>query len=323
MQNVQDIVAGFAGRRISVVIPCHNEETQIPKVLDTLPPYITHVVVIDDCSTDGTVKVVEDRMQRDPRIALIRHEVNQGVGGAIASGYAWSRDQGVDAAVVMAGDAQMNPADLPAVLAPVLLEGVDYAKGNRLLHPLNDRIPRVRFFGNSALSLLTKIASGYWHIADSQCGYTAIGARALARIDWDRMYRRYGQPNDLLVTLNVHNMRVRDVEVEPVYGVGERSGFRAHRMIGPIGRLLWRKFWWRMREKYVIQDFHPLVFFYACAMLFSVVSVALFARLVVLWIARGHAPEMTAMALMFSLGYSLQSLFFAMWMDMEANKHLR
>lgn len=313
----------FEGKRICVVVPCHNEEGQIGKVLDTMPAYVTDIVVVDDLSSDRTAAVVEEYCTRDPRVRLIRHQVNQGVGGSIASGYKWARDNNVDAAVVMAGDAQMNPDDMPALLTPVLSEGVDYTKGNRLFHPKADRIPRVRFFGNSVLSLLTKIASGYWHVVDSQCGYTVIGRKALGAIDWDHMYKRYGQPNDLLVRLNIHNMRVRDIEVEPLYGVGERSGFRAHKVVWPIARLLLRHFIWRMTEKYILKDFHPLVLFYGLAMMFGGLSLLLATRLMILWVANGFAPTMTAMALMFTMGTTLQSLFFAMWMDMEANKDLR
>jgi glycosyltransferase involved in cell wall biosynthesis len=313
----------FEGRSICVVVPCFNEEKLIGRVLSTMPDYVAQICVIDDRSSDRSAAVVEEFRSKDPRVHLIRHEVNQGVGGAIASGYKWARDRGVDIAVVMAGDAQMNPADMPALLAPVLAGEVDYAKGNRLFHPQADRIPRTRFLGNSVLSLLTKIASGYWHVADSQCGYTAIARRALHQIDWDHMYKRYGQPNDLLVRLNVVNMRVRDVQVEPIYNIGEQSGFRAHRVIWPVARLLLRLFLWRLREKYIFKDFHPLVLFYLLAAGFGTLAAAMLVRLIVLWIAHGTAPPLTAMALMFSAGTSLQSLFFAMWMDMEANRSLR
>lgn len=314
---------GFAGRSICVVVPCYNEETQIAKVISSLPGWISHVCVIDDCSPDRTSEVVREFAASDARVNLIRHEVNQGVGGAIATGYKWARDNGIDVAVVMAGDAQMNPADLPALVAPVAEGRLDYTKGNRLFHPNAYRIPRVRFFGNSVLSLLTKIASGYWHLADSQCGYTAINRRALESIEWDEMYKRYGMPNDLLVRLNVHNMRVGDVEVEPVYGVGERSGFKSRKVVWPIARLLLNRFFWRLREKYVFRDFHPLVLFYALALMLGAASVLLFIRLIVLWISAGTVPQITALALAFSSTTCLQSLFFAMWMDMEANRPLR
>ena len=113
------------------------------------------------------------------------------------------------------------------------------------------------------LSLLTKIASGYWHVADSQSGYTAIALPMLERLDLDRIYPRYGFPNDLLVHLNVWNARVRDVPSRPVYGVGERSGIRSARSCRGSRGCCSRAFFWRMKEKYVIRDFHPLVFFYA------------------------------------------------------------
>jgi glycosyltransferase involved in cell wall biosynthesis len=309
--------------KICVVVPCHNEEAQVVKVITTLPSDVTHICVIDDCSSDGTANKVMEQAANDPRIHLVKHDVNQGVGGAIATGYKWARDRDVDIAVVMAGDGQMNPADLAALTKPVREGQLDYAKGNRLFHQRADRIPRVRFVGNSILSLLTKIASGYWHIADSQCGYTAINRRGLRVIDWDKMYKRYGMPNDLLVRLNVHNLRVGDVEVEPIYGVGERSGFRSHRMVGPIGALLLKLFLWRLKEKYILKDFHPLVLFYFLAAILGVAGMCLFVRLIVLWIVDGFAPPLTAIALMFTASMSLQSLFFAMWMDMEANKPLR
>jgi glycosyltransferase involved in cell wall biosynthesis len=286
----------------------------------TLPEFVTHVCVIDDCSTDGTSAVVQEIQVTDKRVHLIQHKVNEGVGAAIASGYKWARDRNVDVAIVMAGDGQMNPADMAALLEPIIRGDADYVKGNRLFHANAHQIPRVRYFGNAGLSFLTKIASGYWHIVDSQCGYTAISRRALHSLDWDRMYKRYGMPNDLLVRLNVHNMRVSDVEVEPIYGVGERSGFRSHRIVGKVAMLLVKGFAWRLKEKYILKDFHPLVLFYFLAFVFGCIGIVLLARLLILWLQDGFAPPMTAIALMFCFGTSLQSLFFAMWMDMETNK---
>ncbi|MDL1863030.1 glycosyltransferase family 2 protein, partial [Betaproteobacteria bacterium PRO7] len=207
----------YRDRRIGVVVPAYNEETQIARVVDTMPAFVDDLIIVNDCSRDRTAEVVRALQANHPRIRLLEHAVNQGVGGAIATGYEWARDNGVDIAVVMAGDGQMDPGDLPALLDPVVDDVADYTKGNRLVTgDAFRKIPKVRFFGNAALSLLTKIASGYWRVADSQTGYTAINRRALRAIDWQTMYKRYGQPNDLLVKLNVHNMRVKDVPVEPV-----------------------------------------------------------------------------------------------------------
>lgn len=314
----------YRNQRIAVVVPAHNEETQIAGVIETMPGFVDTIVIIDDKSRDRTAEVV----RAHPRHAaggvhLIVHEVNQGVGGAIASGYKYARDQDFDVAVVMAGDGQMDPADLPAILDPVIDDVADYTKGNRLVTGEAFRkIPKIRFFGNSALSLFTKIASGYWHVADSQTGYTAINRAALRAIDWDAMYKRYGQPNDLLVKLNVAGMRVIDVPIEPVYNVGEKSGIRVRKVVFTIGSLLVRLFFWRLKEKYIIRNFHPLVFFYAFGLFGLLLSAALFVRLIALWVIQGSVPEITFLSWLFSFSLGFNSLFFAMWFDYEENKHL-
>lgn len=314
----------YRQKKISVVVPAFNEETQIARVIDTMPDFVDMVVVVDDCSRDGTAEIVRNHPRTVAgRVTLVVHPVNQGVGGAIATGYKWARDNDYDIAVVMAGDGQMDPEDLPTVLDPVVDDLADYTKGNRLVSgDAFKRIPKIRFFGNSALSLITKIVSGYWHVADSQTGYTAINQTALRLIDWDAMYKRYGQPNDLLVKLNVANMRVLDVPIEPVYDIGEKSGIRVRKVLFTIGALLVRLFFWRMKEKYIIRNFHPLVFFYAFGMFSVALSGLLFIRMFVLWIAMGRVPEITFLSWLFSFSLGFNSLFFAMWFDYEENKHL-
>jgi len=314
----------YKNLKIGIVVPAYNEEVLIAKVITSLPQYIDKVIVVDDCSKDNTSKEVNRLMENNEAVLLIRHEKNEGVGGAIATGYKWARDNDIDIAVVMAGDAQMDPDDLSSLLDPVVEEGVDYSKGNRLFTGEAYRtIPKVRYFGNSVLSMLTKIASGYWHVADSQTGYTAIGKKALRLIDWDKMYKRYGQPNDLLVKLNVFDLRVRDVPVRPVYNIGEKSGINIGKVIFTIPFLLLRLFLWRMKEKYIIRNFHPLVFFYFLGFLFMLLTVFLSARLVIVWIDLGYAPAMTSLALVFSFMSANLFTLFAMWFDMETNKDLR
>ena len=314
----------YRSQKISVVVPAYNEETQISRVIETMPEFVDMIVITNDCSKDRTSEVIRNHPgYAAGRVTLLEHEVNQGVGGAIATGYKWSRDNGFDIAVVMAGDGQMDPEDLPAILDPIVDGEADYTKGNRLVTGEAFRkIPKVRFFGNSILSLLTKIASGYWHVADSQTGYTAINQVALKAIDWEGMYKRYGQPNDLLVKLNVANMRVVDVPIEPVYNVGEKSGIKIHKVIFTIGTLLLRLFFWRLKEKYIIRNFHPLVFFYAMGFAGLFVSGGLFVRLLWLWIDHGNVPELTFLGCLFSFSLSVNSLFFAMWFDYDENKLL-
>lgn len=314
----------YKNKYTCVVVPSHNEETQITKVIETMPVFIDHIIVVNDCSTDKTAQIVEDLKTRFPKTILINHEKNQGVGAAIATGYKWARDNNVDVAVVMAGDGQMHPDDLPAIMDPVVENGIDYSKANRLFTgEAYKKIPKVRYFGNAALSFLTKIASGYWHVTDSQTGYTAINKKSLHLIDWDKMYKRYGQPNDLLVKLNVYDLKVRDVPVEPVYNIGEKSGIKIRKVLFTISWMLLRLFFWRMKEKYIIRNFHPLVFFYFLGGVFFIITIILFARLSYFWYFTGNIPSINALAAMFSFMSMNIFTLFAMWFDMEANKDLK
>ena len=314
----------YKGKKIGIVIPAHNEETQIRQVIDTMPDFVDRIIIVDDNSTDKTVEVIMDCQSVHPHITLIRHDINKGAGGAMVTAYNYAKEQDIDVTVRMDGDGQMSPDDLPALLDPVVEDRADYAKGNRLFTgEAYQKIPKIRYFGNAFLSLFTKIASGYWHVADSQSGYTAINKKALHLIDWDQLYTWYGHPNDILVRLNIHNLRVKDVPVAPVYNVGEKSGMSIKKAIFKIGWLLVKLFFWRMKEKYIIRDFHPLVFFYALGGFFSVVTVFLSIRLFVYWGMTGHIPSINALAAMFSFMSASLFILFAMWFDMEANKDLK
>jgi glycosyltransferase involved in cell wall biosynthesis len=311
------------GKRVAVVVPAYEEELLVADTIRGIPDFVDLIVVVDDHSGDGTVERV--RELGDARVEVVEHPANQGVGAAIASGYAVCRDRGLDVTCVMAADNQMDPSELAGLVAPVARGDVDYAKANRLVSgEAWTLIPRSRYLGNAILSLLTKIASGYWHVADSQAGYTALSLQALRRLDLGRLYRRYGFPNDMLVHLNVQNARVRDVPSRPIYGVGERSGIRVWRVAPRIAWLLFKGFWWRMKEKYVIRDFHPLVFFYALGILMTVVGFALGLLVTVLRIGWGNditTPTIVLVALLLVSG--TQFTLFAMWFDQEANKELR
>lgn len=314
----------YLEKTISVVVPAYNEEGLIEKTLSSIPAFVDWIIVVDDASKDRTLAIVESLAREDGRIVLIHHETNQGVGGAIASGYKKALDMEIDVTAVMAGDAQMDPDDLVDIIEPVARGHADYSKGNRLFQgDAWDMIPRYRYLGNSFLSLLTKIASGYWHIADSQSGYTAAGLSVLKRIDLDGIYKRYGMPNDMLIKLNQYDFRVRDVHIRPVYNVGEQSGIRLRRVIPRIMWLLFKGFWQRLYFKYMIKDFHPLVFFYILSFFLLTASVPLTIRLFYIWAVTNDIPDINAMALVFTAISGLQTLFFGMWFDMEYNKDLK
>jgi glycosyltransferase involved in cell wall biosynthesis len=237
----------YRSLRVAVVIPAFNEERAIARAVADVPPFVDRVVVVDDASSDATA----DRADAGERsVEIVRHDRNRGVGAAIVSGYRRALAQGLDAAVVMAGDGQMDPADLPALLDPIADGVADYAKGNRFAHrDIWRAMPRTRLLGNALLSTATKLTSGYWRVFDSQCGYTAITRRALERIDLDRVFSRYGYPNDVLARLHAAGMRVADVPVRPVYGPQWRSGIRLHTVIYPVAFVLLRSWGWRLRSE--------------------------------------------------------------------------
>lgn len=307
------------------MVPAFNEEKLIGRVIETMPSYVDRILIVDDQSRDQTADVVRSYVKKHPdHVLLIQHAQNKGVGGAILTGYKAALKEEIDVVVVMAGDAQMDPNDLDRLIAPVVRGEVDYAKGNRLFRGESwEMIPHYRYLGNSVLSLLTKFASGYWHIADSQCGYTAISKRALARLNFDRIYPRYGFPNDLLIELNIAAFKVADVSVRPVYNIGEISGIRLKKVIPVISWLLFKGFFRRMGLKYVIKDFHPLIFFYALGMVLLPLGTLMGFYLVAYRILVGPVATTSALFSAFLIISGLQSLFFGMWFDMDYNKHLR
>jgi glycosyltransferase involved in cell wall biosynthesis len=206
---------------IAVVVPAFREERLIGRTLRGIPAFVSQVIVVDDGSPDCTSQAA--RAVGDPRVRVLRHAHNRGVGAAIVTGYRAAFEQGAEVCAVMAGDAQMDPEDLWALVSPVLRGEVDYAKGDRMSHP-NARalMPRQRWLGNGLLSRFTELAVGL-RVRDSQCGYTALSARAARLLPLEKLWPRYGYPNDLLGMLAERGVSMREVIVKPVYA-DEASG---------------------------------------------------------------------------------------------------
>jgi glycosyltransferase involved in cell wall biosynthesis len=217
------------------VIPAYDEEERIGRTVRDVPAFVDDVLVIDDASTDGTARAASD--VGDARVKVIRHAKNRGVGAAIARGYAEARTAGADVVVVMAGDGQMDPADLPAVIAPVIEGRADYVQGNRLEHPRAGDMPLPRRIANGTIGWMTGHALGNVTLGDSQCGYTAISADLIGRLPLDRMWPRYGYPNDFVAWIALVGGRITEVPVRPVYA-GERSGIRPWHALLMVGLLV-------------------------------------------------------------------------------------
>ncbi len=231
--------------RVAVVVPAHDEERILPRTLDGIPDWVDDVIVVDDGSTDATATVAA---RTGRRLTLIRHPANRGVGAAIVSGYRAAMAQGADVVAVMAADDQMDPGELDRLVAPVADGELDYCKGDRLGHP--DAVtcmPPVRRAGVIALSGLTRLVTGLRELRDSQCGYTAIATRTLRRLPLDRLYSRYGYPNDLLAMLADAGARVGERTVTPIYR-DERSDLRPMLALLTHSAVLARAAWFRWAD---------------------------------------------------------------------------
>jgi glycosyltransferase involved in cell wall biosynthesis len=241
----------YRDKLIGVVVPAYNEELFIARVIETMPDYVDMIYVTDDCSTDQTFKAAEQFIS-DPRLKLTHHLINQGVGAAIVTGYRQALNDEMDIVAVMAGDNQMDPAQLYKLLDP-LAEGIaDYSKGDRLSRSeLAIGMSRWRKFGNIILTGLTRISSGYRKLQDPQNGYTALSKKVLCCLDLDKIYPRYGYCNDMLAKLNVLGAKVTDVQIPARYDQ-EKSKIKYGNYIRKVSLLLLKNFFWRITKKYIL-----------------------------------------------------------------------
>ncbi|MDL0125109.1 glycosyltransferase family 2 protein [Halobacterium salinarum] len=346
----------YRNHTIGVVVPAYNEEGFVGEVIDTMPEYVDRVYVIDDCSTDGTWEEIQRHAEKanegsvpvhydeeavkgedkvvandggtvagqtqafDPRVISTQHEENRGVGGAIKTGYLRALEDEIDITAVMGGDGQMDPDILHKFLDPIVEDEADYTKGNRLLYKeYREGMSKWRFFGNSILTFLTKVASGYWKTMDPQNGYAAISHYALDNVGIEDMYEYYGYCNDLLVKLNAKRMRVADVAMPAVYG-DEESSINYSTYIRKVSRMLLGNFFWRLKVKYLVLDFHPLALFYYLGVVTSLLGVlggvwSLYAKF-----ALGNPLFVRASLsiMLFTIGSMF--LMFAMLFDMQVNE---
>ena len=257
------------------------------------------------------------------KIILINHLKNAGVGAAIATGYKWCKDNNIDCTAVMAGDGQMDPSELESICSPIINENIDYVKGNRLIHRSAwFVIPKIRYFGNSILSVMTKLASGYWHVSDTQTGYTAISKKAINSIRLFKIYKNYGMPNDMLVKLNIAFCSLREVEIKPVYQIGEQSKMKVFKVIPRVSWLLFKSFFKRLWIKYLFRDFHPLFLLYNFSFALFILWIPYLFKVLNYIILMKNSSFETLFAFTF-LGISaFQAFLFAMYMDIQDNDKL-
>lgn len=246
-------------RRIAVVVPCYRVANHIESVVETMPALIDDIYLVDDASPDNLVQVV-GRLT-DPRVRILRHSTNQGVGGAMLTGYRAAYEGGADVIVKMDGDGQMDPRHLPALLRPLLEGRADYAKGNRWIDEQSlQQMPLVRRWGNVGLSFATKVASGCWNVFDPCNGYTAIRAGIVPLLSPVNIARDYFFETSMLVELNIARAVVLDVPMPALYG-DEVSSLRIGRVLvsfpAKLAASLRRRIW----QRYFVRDFGAATLF--------------------------------------------------------------
>lgn len=313
----------YRDRKIALVIPAYNESKLIKPTLESVPRIIDKIYVVDDKSPDNQNEVILSCGRNDTRIELLKHEKNQGPGAAIITGYLRASKDGYDIAVVVGGDHQMPLDEVEHFLNPLIDGKADYAKGNRFLlakfDDTIDKMPLSRLIGNSIITALTKIASGYYKTMDVVDGYTAITKKAIDTVNWGKAWKRYGYPMDFLIRINAYGFRIADVPRTAIYLPGERqSQITGLHYAFKVSPMLLRGFLWRLRFKYIYRDFHPLVFFYYLSFFLLpfgfLLGIILLLKQYVFHVGVS-GPQSILCALFILMGF--QSLLFAMLFDMQ------
>lgn len=319
MNATESPVRWVNSARIAVVIPAYRTEKFIEHVVLTVPDFVSLIIVVDDQSPDNTSELVTALCREDPRIRLVRHSNNQGVGGAVLTGYDLACRLGAKVLVKMDGDGQMDPQQLVRLVSPILEGQADYAKGNRFIHDRELRaMPLVRRIGNFGLSFLTKIACGYWNIFDPTNGYTALHAAVFLQLDRSRISRRYFFENSLLIELGVVRAVVEDVVMPAIYGA-EDSSLSVSRALIEFPLRLLRGAMRRIWTQHFVRDFGPCSLLGTCGL-----SLAGFGLLFGGWhwygglVAGSPTPTGTIMLSVLSLVIGVQFLLQSLVLDLHS-----
>lgn len=253
--------------KIGVAVPAYNEEKLIEKTLATMPSFIDHIVVINDCSKDNTLKIIERIQKKDKRIFIIDNKENRGIGYSLTHGLKRAASLGCDRVAVMAGDAQMDPALLAPMLNNMEKRDLDFIKGNRFMHfDALKSMPRYRRFGNIIVTILTKFATGYYSIFDTQNGYVVYTKDVIDRMPWHLIGERYEFENTILIGLSIIDAKIGDFPMPAIYGE-ETSTIKLFSTTIRVLKSLFKGFGQRIYYKYILYGFHPIALFLCTGLL--------------------------------------------------------
>jgi len=306
---------------IGVVVPAYNEEKLILKTLSTLPTFVDHVVVVNDASTDNTLRVVKKYANKDPRVTILNNTENHGLGYGLKKGLKKGVELGCDRLAIMAGDAQMDPDYLNKLLDAVDKYRLDYVKANRFMdYEALQAMPKYRKFGNILVTMLTKFATGYYTIFDTQNGYAVYTKDVVERIPWPLVGDRYEYENTILIALSIINAKVKDYPIPAIYGQ-EKSTIKLFSTVSRVLKILFFGFWKRIYYKYVIYGFHPIALFVLAGTVLNSVGVIAAIYLLVSKIAYNITPSAASVMLVaLPLILGMQMFFTALILDVIEEK---
>jgi glycosyltransferase involved in cell wall biosynthesis len=308
----------YKDQRVAAILPCYNEEKLIEKTIKTLPDFVDHIVAVDDNSTDKTWDIITDLAKHDKKIVPLHLDPNEGIGGAYINGFEWTLKHKTDLIFTMAGDAQCNQDYMKNMMDTLLGENLDYVKANRFVHlDALKQMPKFRRVGNTIITILTKFASGYYSIFDSQNGYGVFQRKTLEKLPFDHIGRRYDYENTLLIALAIMSARIKDEPVPAIYG-DEVSTIPVFKTTMRALKVVWKGFWRRIYYKYIVYNFHPIALFLLGGLLLGAVGFGVGIYLVAAKIASDVTPSSgTVMLAVLPIILGFQLLLTAVTMDMN------
>jgi len=311
----------YKNKKIGVIVPAYNEEKMIAKTLGTMPKFTDHIIVINDSSKDNTLELINRAAKKDQKITIINNTENGGIGYSLKKGLKMGAELGCDRMAIMAGDAQMDPAYLDKLLDAMDENQLDYVKANRFMHyEALQTMPRYRRIGNIVVTILTKFATGYYTIFDTQNGYAIYTKDVVERMPWQLVGNRYEYENTILIALSIINAKVGDYPIPALYG-DETSTIKLFSTMTRVLKILFIGFWRRIYYKYVIYGFHPIALFILAGATLNIAALVGFIFLFIskVWL---HISPTAASVMLASLPLILgtQILFTALILDVIEEK---
>lgn len=315
----------YKNLKVAVVIPAYNEERLITTTITTLPDFMDHAVIVNDASKDNTLKVIQKlaKLDKSVNVIVVNNEKNVGVGASVVNGFNRALETDADVIGVMAGDAQCNPTYIKNMLDELIEKELDYVKANRFVHLEQlTQMPAFRRIGNIVITVLTKFATGYYSIFDSQNGYGFFTKSTLQKMNFDRIGQRYDYENTLLVELAIMDARIKDVPVPAIYG-DEVSSIPVFRTINRALKVLWSGFWRRIYYKYVLFNFHPIALFLLSGLLLMLIGTGFIVYILFEKIVHHLSPSSgTVMLSVLPMLVGFQLSLAALIMDMNNEKRV-